>query len=433
LRNEQRAEILRNCSFLRGAEDSVLEALAAVTSLCQVAAGETVMTKGDEGSTMYFMASGTVRVHDGDAVLAHLGTGEVFGEMAVLDADARSATVTAESPAVLLGLQRDDLWRVVATRPASLRAIIAAVLQRERSMVRDVTSRTLQVHAFEKEMEIGRRIQADFLPEHVPQVAGWEIAAQFEAARVVAGDFYDVFELKPARHLAIVIGDVCDKGVGAALFMTLFRSLIRATSLSGFLHREAGPGKVVATGGDATGANATGANATEADAANGDVNAQVRNVLLDSVATTNRYIATTHSRSSMFASVFFGVLDPLSGDLLYVNGGHESPMIFGAGGRHEVLEVTGGVLGLFPFARFGVAATQLQPGDLLFSYTDGVNEAKNETGEQFTEQRIRDAAAAGWTDAAGFTQQVLQRIREFRGSAAQSDDITMLAVRRIFN
>ena len=177
--------------------------------------------------------------------------------------------------------------------------------------------------------------------------------------------------------LAIVIGDVCDKGVGAALFMTLFRSLIRATSLSGFLRRE----------GDASGV----------DAADADEAAQVRKVLLDSVATTSRYIATTHSRSSMFASVFFGVLDPLSGDLVYVNGGHESPMIFGAGGRHEVLEVTGGVLGLFPFARFGIAATRLQPGDLLFSYTDGVNEAKNEKGEQFAEQRIRDAAAADWT------------------------------------
>jgi sigma-B regulation protein RsbU (phosphoserine phosphatase) len=261
-------------------------------------------------------------------------------------------------------------------------------------------------------MEIGRRIQADFLPEQVPEVAGWDIAAHFEAAREVAGDFYDVFQLKPSRHLAIVIGDVCDKGVGAALFMTLFRSLIRATSLSGFLRRE----------GDASGV----------DAADADEAAQVRKVLLDSVATTNRYIATTHSRSSMFASVFFGVLDPLSGDLVYVNGGHESPMIFGAGGRHEVLEVTGGVLGLFPFARFGIAATRLQPGDLLFSYTDGVNEAKNETGEQFAEQRIRDAAAADWTDAAGLLRQVLDGIRAFRGSAAQSDDITMLAVRRIF-
>jgi serine phosphatase RsbU (regulator of sigma subunit) len=417
LRTAEKAEILRNCSFLTGAGDSVLDALAGVASLCEVAAGEAVISKGDEGSTMYFIASGAVRVHDGDAVLAHLGAGEVFGEMAVLDADVRSASVTAESPTVLLVLQRDDLWRVVSSRPDSLKTIIAAVLQRERGIVRDVTSRTLQVQAFEKEMEIGRRIQADFLPERLPDAAGWDIAAHFEAAREVAGDFYDVFELKPSRLLAIVIGDVCDKGVGAALFMTLFRSLIRATSLSGFLRREASPAE-----------NAP----AEADAAGADRAERVRQVLLDSVATTNRYIATTHSRSSMFASVFFGVLDPQSGDLLYVNGGHESPMIFGAGGRHEVLEVTGGVLGLFPFARFGVAATRLQPGDLLFSYTDGVNEAKNETGEQFGEQRIRDAAAAGWTDAAAFTQRVLHGIRDFRGNAAQSDDITMLAVRRIF-
>jgi phosphoserine phosphatase RsbU/P len=407
LRAAEKAQILRNCSFLSGAEDSVLDALVGVTVLREAVTGEAVITKGEAGSTMYVIASGTVRVHDGDAELARLGPGEVFGEMAVLDSDARSASVTAESPALLLGLQRDDLWRVVSSRPESLKSIIAAVLQRERGIVRDVTDRTRQVLAFEREMEIGRRIQADFLPEAIPRAEGWDIAAHFEAARVVAGDFYDVFELKPSHHLAIVIGDVCDKGVGAALFMTLFRSLIRATSLSGFLQREAG-------------------------LADGDSAGQVRQVLLDSIETTNRYVATTHSRSSMFASVFFGVLDPASGDLLYVNAGHESPMIFGPGGRHEVLEVTGGVVGLFPFARFGVAATQLQPGDLMFAYSDGVNEAKNEDGGQFTEQGILDAAESDQVDAGAFLQRVLTRVLAFRGDAPQSDDITMLAVRRIF-
>lgn len=407
MRAAQKVEILRNCSFLSGAEERVLQALARVTALREAAAEETVIGKGKAGSSMYFIVSGAVRVHDGDAILAQLGPGEVFGEMSVLDADVRSASVTVESPVLLLALERDDLWRVVSSRPESLKTIIAAVLQRERGIVRDITDRTRQVLAFEKEMEIGRRIQADFLPEAIPQADGWDIAAHFDAARVVAGDFYDVFELKPSHHLAIVIGDVCDKGVGAALFMTLFRSLIRATSLSGFLKREAG-------------------------LADGDSAEQVREVLLDSVATTNRYVATTHSRSSMFASLFFGVLDPARGDLLYVNAGHEAPMIFGAGGRHEVLEVTGGVVGLFPFAQFGVAATRLQPGDLLFAYTDGVNEARNEAGGQFTEQGIFDAAAAGQADAGAFLQQVLRGVLAFRGAAPQSDDITMLAVRRIF-
>lgn len=408
MRAAEKTRILRNCSFLSGAEDSALQALVEVTRSRAAADGETVVTRGEAGSAMYFIASGTVRVHDGDVVLARLGPGEVFGEMAVLDSDVRSASVTAEGAVELLSLERDDLWRVISARLGSLKAIIAAVLQRERGIVRDVTARTRQVLAFEKELEIGRRIQADFLPERIPQAPGWDIAAHFEAAREVAGDFYDVFELKPSRYLAIVIGDVCDKGVGAALFMTLFRSLIRATSLSGFLQREAG-------------------------LADGDSAEQVRQVLLDSVATTNRYVATTHSRSSMFASLFFGVLDPASGDLLYVNAGHESPMMFGAGGRHEVLEVTGGVVGLFPFARFGAATARLQPGDLLFAYTDGINESRNESGDQFSEQGIHDAAAAGPADAAGFLQRVLEGVHAFRGAAPQSDDITMLAVRRIFN
>ncbi len=113
----------------------------------------------------------------------------------------------------------------------------------------------------------------------------------------MAGDFYDVFKLKSSSHLAIVIGDVCDKGVGAALFMTLFRSLIRATSLYGCMDSTVDKANAAGKGAD---------------------------VLLNSILTTNRYIATTHAGSSMFASVFFGLLDPDTGELIYVNAGTRS-------------------------------------------------------------------------------------------------------------
>ncbi len=232
---------------------------------------------------------------------------------------------------------------------------------------------------------------------------GWAIASYFEAAREVAGDFYDVFELKPDKRLAIVIGDVCDKGVGAALFMTLFRSLLRASSLNS-----------VRVG--------------QADS--GSASVPVSEVLQGSIEATNRYIATTHGKSSMFASVFFGVLDTHSGEILYINGGHESPVIFRADGTREILEVTGGVLGLFPFAGFEVATARLHPGDLFFSYTDGVNEAKDEDGEQFGDERILAVGGAGWAGPEEFIDKILQRIRVFRGSAAQSDDITMLALQK---
>jgi len=354
---------------------------------------------------MYFIVSGKVRVHDGPAVLAYLNGGEVFGEMAVLDSDVRTATATSETDSVLLRLERDALWHTVSQSPDALKSIIASVLQRERSIVNDMTIRTEQVLSFEKELEIGRRIQADFLPEYVPEIENWEIAAYFEAAREVAGDFYDVFELKPDKYLAMVIGDVCDKGVGAALFMTLFRSLIRATCLHGLLKSD---GKVD-------------------DAAP----EQMQKTLLESIETTNRYIATTHRKSSMFASVFAGVMDLDSGSLFYINAGHESPVIFRAGGGYDLLEVTGGVLGLFPWASFSIASVQMYPGDLIFTYTDGVNEAKNEDGDQFTEARIFDMEGYSWTNGKAFIDEILNRIHVFRGSTAQSDDITMLAVQNL--
>jgi sigma-B regulation protein RsbU (phosphoserine phosphatase) len=400
-----RADILGRCSLLYGAADSLLQALADETGLHQVGPEQTVVSKGESGSTMYFIVSGKVRVHDEDAVLAWLGEGEVFGEMSVLDSEARSASVTAEQDTVLLSLEQEVFWRVISTSPDTFRMIIRSVMQRERAIIGDVTSRTRQLLAYEKELEIGRRIQSDFLPNSLPSVAGWEIASRFEAAREVAGDFFDLFKLKSSDHLAIVIGDVCDKGVGAALFMTLFRSLIRATCLHGSLVPPA------------------------PSAAAGEVAAGLQQTLSNSIEATNRYVATTHGKSSMFASVFFALLDPGSGELFYINGGHESPILFRASGDVETLEVTGGVLGLFPWARFEVARAQLRPGDLMFAYTDGVNEAKNLQGEQFGDHRVLAAGAVPGIAAGDLLGRMLDQIGIFRGSAAQSDDITMLALR----
>src|SRR5207302_7545985 len=129
----------------------------------------------------------------------------------------------------------------------------------------------------ERELAIGHEIQLGFLPETIPEPAGWELRAYFRPARQVAGDFYDVFPL-PGGRIAIVLADVCGKGVGAALFMALFRSLFRALAEPQFA---------------AASATSEGLRAT--------------------VQGTNDYIARTHGRANMFATVFFAVLDPASG------------------------------------------------------------------------------------------------------------------------
>jgi sigma-B regulation protein RsbU (phosphoserine phosphatase) len=403
LNPRRKTEILKKCHFLANADDEILAALADESQIQEITRGETVVTKNEAGSTMYFIASGQVRVHDDDVILSYLSEGEVFGEMAVLDSEVRSASVTAEVDSSVLCLERDVLWKTVYQSPAALKSIISSVMERERNIVRDVTTRTEQLLAYEKELEIGRRIQADFLPELVPEIEGWEITPYFEAAREVAGDFYDAFELKQGKNLAIVIGDVCDKGVGAALFMTLFRSLIRASCQFGLADQKPG---------------------NEAETPD-----YTRNILLKSLGLTNSYIAETHSQSSMFASVFFGVLDYESGELSYINAGHESPVIFRENGDMEHLELTGGIVGMFPWATFSIATTQINPGDLIYCYTDGVNEAKNDQGEQFEEKRIYEMNEFAWPDGQGFVDEIIQRVRSFRGDAPQSDDITMLVLR----
>ena len=169
--------------------------------------------------------------------------------------------------------------------PILLRARIDASL--EKKNLRD--QEQLYLKGLERELEIGREIQMGFLPEELPQADGWEIAAYLKAAREVAGDFYDAFML-PDGTIGLVVADVCDKGVGAALFMTLFRSLIRAAATTDGFGESAGS------------------------------TAEVR--LQHTIELTNNYIAETHGSTGMFATVFFGILDPRSGLLTYINGGH---------------------------------------------------------------------------------------------------------------
>src|SRR5262249_55326903 len=170
--------------------------------------------------------------------------------------------------------------------------------------------------------------QLSFLPKELPQQAGWELTGRFRPARQVAGDWYDAFNLEHVRRLGLVIADVCDKGVGPAMLMALMRSLIRAfaqqpsalRSLDGLdpalLPPAAGPARRRA--GPTAGSTA----------------------LKSAVEQTNNYIARSHGDTGMFATLFFGVLDPATGLLQYINGGHEPPMIIGRDGIKARLRPT---------------------------------------------------------------------------------------------
>lgn len=268
----------------------------------------------------------------------------------------------------------------------------------------------------ERDLEIGRMIQMDFLPETLPQPPGWEIAARFYPARQVAGDFYDAFTMTHGR-IGIVIADVCDKGVGPAMFMALCRSLIRVLAQQNF------SSNVLDALSDDKPKRRPGQSQTRVIPSTGTL------ALQNSVKLTNNYIGNNHSRTNMFATMFFGVLDPATGTLNYINAGHELPAIYGQNGIKERLKTTGPAVGMMPDIEFKIQQAKLEPGDILFSYTDGVPEAHNPEGKLFSDERLLSLLEEPAPSAEALLNRVETAVRSHIDNADQFDDITMLAVR----
>jgi len=301
-----------------------------------------------------------------------------------------------------LELGADDYLPTVF-RPAMLRARLSAALDRKR--LRDAEGLT-------RELAVARKIQGDFLPETLPAAMGVHLEAALQPARQVSGDFYDAFLLAPGGTIVLVVGDVCDKGLGAALFMALFRSLIRASAdpVEG--------GAIQMIGGRRTVVRQSLESATPAD-------------LLTRVAGfTNDYIARLHGRTNMFATVFLGALTPQTGQFDYVNAGHEPAIVIAPDGRTRELRPTGPALGLLPDAAFGADEGRLERGHCLFAFTDGLVEARSPAGEAFGGERLRDALRANNMSATTLVHGVLQELHAFTGHAEPHDDVTLLAAMR---
>jgi len=255
----------------------------------------------------------------------------------------------------------------------------------------------------EHELEIGRKIQTGFLPERLPVPPGWEIAAHFQPALQVSGDFYDVFELAGRRCLGIVIADVCDHGVGSALFMALTRSLIRAFALQS-------AGRIGVDPADPEGWSQT--------------------LALETVRQTNAYITDNHGESGMFATLFFGILDPVTGKLTYVNGGHEPPLFLRRGHPAAFLKATGLAVGAMPDVSYKTESIVFEAGDCLVLYTDGVTDADDSAGGHFSKQRLVSLVSGKNIAAQTLLDNVTAALNAHVGKASPADDITLMSIRK---
>jgi serine phosphatase RsbU (regulator of sigma subunit) len=316
--------------------------------------------------------------------------------------------------------RRDELGEVITAFTHMYRQISDAISERkqaEEALQRSLSQVEAYSQALNEELEKGRQMQTNFLPGQLLHKPGWEIVAYFKPARQVAGDFYDVFEL-PGGYVGLVIADVCDKGVGAALFMALFRSLIRIfsgqTSLDG----------LVCSFSQAP-SNAPGPAVDGATAKSSQIDA------LKAVRLTNNYIAQNHGELAMFATLFFGVLDPRTGLIAYISGGHEPLLVVDPfGGVREQLNPTGAAVGIKVDADFEIQQTHLGPGDMLLGFTDGVLEALAPEGEFFTRRRLLAILERNASSATKILDQIVESLLAHIGEEDQHDDITMLAIRR---
>ena len=351
--------------------------------------GQQALDKLATGSWDLVLLDVMMPVLDGVGALTAMKASESLRHIPVIMI---SANTELETVVKCIELGADD-YLPKPFDPVLLRARVGSSLEKHRLR----QAERARARVMQRDLEVGARIQRDFLPESLPQVPGYELAARFEPAREVGGDFYDAFRLADGR-IALVLGDVCDKGVGAALFMALFRSLIRAVSSSN-----------------------VGTHVAEA------MEAQV----LHAVATTNDYIANNHGRANMFATLFVGALDPATGTVAYVNGGHEPPRVLGAnGGIRMLLPPTGPAVGMLAEIPFTAGQFTLGVGETLLVLTDGVTESRAPNGELLGDDATDALISVDVDSAEDLLQKLLDAVHAHAAGEPAADDVTLLAVRR---
>jgi DNA-binding NarL/FixJ family response regulator len=242
----------------------------------------------------------------------------------------------------------------------------------------------------QRELVTAGKIQADILPEKPPAISGWEISAKLESARETSGDFYDFIPL-PNGHWGIIVADVTDKGMGAALFMALSSTLLRTYA------------------------------------------ARYPTMPALTMDVVNERILTD-TRGGMFVTAFYGVLEPHTGRFRYVNAGHPPPcLVSHQKGKKPVdhLNPTGMALGLMDRAQWQQKMVRLSEGDVLVLYTDGVTEAQNPYDAFFGDDRLTEVVRSKSTCSADETlEAIFAEVHRFVGDTPRQDDIAIIVIRR---
>jgi serine phosphatase RsbU (regulator of sigma subunit) len=402
------SEVLRR--VFSGLEGPDLDTLCKVVVSRRVPADTIICREGKTEHEFYIINRGSVTIsmqlEDGDErVLATMGAGEFFGEMALVEHKPRAATVTTNEDTELLVITQETFEQVVARNPVValtiLRQVSSSLRRADRLLIQDLQQKNEQLrHAFqelqaaqaelvekqrmERDLEIAAEVQRSILPTHFPEVAGFSFAARARPARRVGGDFYDI-RIVDGNRLGVLMADVSGKSVHAAIFMAVTRSLFLTEA-----QRSYSPAEVMV---------------------------RVHDLLIELSGT-----------QGMFVTAFYAVIDTENGLMRYARAGHDPPLLF----RHrqvQMLPGEGRFLGMFDGFYVDEQELHLLPGDLLLLFSDGVTDAIDTASKQFGVQRLsrvfREHAASG---AMAVCDAVFDDVLSFQGAASQFDDITIQVI-----
>jgi phosphoserine phosphatase RsbU/P len=427
---EEIARLLAPLPIFARLDEPTLAAVAARCGFAYFHAGDVIMEEGRISTFADVILSGEVDVFvdtpAGRVNVATLGPPRLIGELGALAAMPRTATVIARGDLAVMRIERDSLLSLMAEQPSIGTAIIAELGQRLHRMNRSLASLTYAANALGREeydpemlaelarqpgemanfarafanmaaeleakkrrrdeMQAAAAIQNSILPRPLPRdgvLTAVDLHAEMHPAREIGGDFYDYFLVGEDR-LAFTVADVSGKGIPAALFMAVSRTVLR--------------------GGE-------------------------RGVDMAADMERANRLLSTENAASMFVTAFHGVLDLRTGALRYCNAGHNPPYVLRANGGRETLKATGIPFGVDGDLPYRVAETQFAPGDALFLFSDGITEAFNPEDEEFGTVRLEVALeAARGEGAAALVADVLSATSAFAADAEQSDDITALAL-----
>jgi sigma-B regulation protein RsbU (phosphoserine phosphatase) len=405
-------EVISQVPLLANLPPEEIDYLAASLRSAEVPAGTLLLEEGSAGDRLYIVLEGQVEIikalgAGGERSLGLRGPGAFLGEMSLLSVTHRAtASVRAGTPVLLLEMTRADFDALLQRQPDFTRSLLqllsARLNESENVTIRELWEKNRQLaQAYEElqaaqarlieqeklaaEMKIARDIQRSILPKSRPQVPGLDFGVLIEPMESVGGDFFDFIVLDDER-VGLVMGDVSDHGVPAAIFMALTYSLMRVEA-----RRHASPGEVLRA-----------------------VNRQLQDM----------------NDSGMFVTILYGVINRVTREFHFARAGHELPLILDA--RRDPLPLTPGrgqFLGIFAEPLIDEQCIALPADCLVVMFTDGVTEAHGPGDDMFGAERLHAVLYAGRNPTAqAACEATLAEVRAFSNYAPQSDDITIIAV-----